>query len=67
MATEIWVNIGWRHQAITWTNVDLSSVRSKDIYLEEISWEMSQPSIAKKWTWKPLNQNFVKISQGPMS
>ena len=24
MATEIWPKIGWRHQAITWTNVDLS-------------------------------------------
>ena len=35
MVTQIWVNIGsgngllpdaWRHQAITWTNVDLSQV-----------------------------------------
>ena len=51
MATEIWVNFGsgngLLHQAITWTNADLSSVKSKDIHLEEISWEMSQPSITK--------------------
>ena len=42
-----WWFVAWRHQAITRTNVDLSSVTSKDIHLEEISWEMSQPSIAK--------------------
>ena len=38
MATEIWVNIGsgngLLHQAITWTNVDLSSVMSSDIHLK---------------------------------
>ena len=44
--TEIWVNIGsgngllpdgtWRHQAFTWTNVDLPSVRSIGIHLSTI-------------------------------
>ena len=37
----------WRHQAITWTNVDLSSVRSIDIQLMTISQEMPQPLITK--------------------
>ena len=70
MATEICVNIGTGngllHQAITWTNVDLSSARSKDIHLEEILWDMSQRSITKmnlKTTWLKL----FKISQEPMS
>ena len=29
--------VAWRHQAITWTNVDLSSVRSSDIRVRAIS------------------------------
>ena len=37
--------VAWRHQAITWTNVDLSSVRSCDIPLGAISQKISQPSI----------------------
>ena len=51
MATENWVNIGLGSsllpdgQAITWTNVDLSSVRSNDILLRAISQQVSQPSI----------------------
>ena len=36
-----------RHQAITWTNVDLLSVRSTDIHLSAISQEIVQPSITK--------------------
>ena len=47
MTTEIWVNIAWWHQAITWTNVDLSSVRSSDNHLKAIAPEMPQPSITK--------------------
>ena len=54
MATEIWVNIGsgkwlvaWWHQAITWTSVDSSSVKSSDIQNRAISQEMPQPSITK--------------------
>ena len=34
-----------RHQAITWTNVDFSSVMSHDIHLREISQEIPRPSI----------------------
>ena len=52
MATAIWVNIGsgnglLRHQAITWTNVDLSSSRSSDIHLRASSQEIPQPSITE--------------------
>ena len=46
MATEILVNIG-RHQAITWTNVDWSSVKSSDIHITAISQEMPQQPIFK--------------------
>ena len=37
--------VAWRHQAITRTNVDLSSVRSSDIFLGTISQQVTQPSI----------------------
>ena len=37
----------WQHQTITWTNADLSSVRSIDINLRTILQEMPQPSITK--------------------
>ena len=47
MATWIYVNIAWRHQAITWTNVDLSSVRSSRIHQRVISQETPQPLIIK--------------------
>ena len=51
MVTDIWVNIGsgngLLHQAITWTNVDWSSVKSCDIQIRAISEEMPQVSITK--------------------
>ena len=54
MATHIWVEkwlrkwlVVWRHQAITWTNIDLSSVTSNDIHLRAISYEIPQPTINK--------------------
>ena len=37
MATQIWVNIGCRHQAITWINVVLSSMGFRSIHLGAIS------------------------------
>ena len=37
--------VAWLHQAITWTNVDWSSVKSSDIHIRAISQEMPQPSI----------------------
>ena len=39
-----WWLVAWWHQAITWTNDDLS-VRSSDIRLRAISQEMPQPSV----------------------
>ena len=39
--------VAWRHQAINWTNVDLSSARSHDIHLRAFSQDISQPSIIK--------------------
>ena len=35
--------LAWRHQAITWTDVDLSSVRASGIHLRAISWEIPRP------------------------
>ena len=37
----------WWHQAITWTNVDLSSVRSSDIHFRANSQEIPEASIIK--------------------
>ena len=48
MASGIWVNIvTWRPQAITWTNVDWSSVKSSDIHIRKFSQEISQQAITK--------------------
>ena len=35
----------WWHQAISWTNVDLSSVGSHGLYMRAVSWEMVRISI----------------------
>ena len=53
----IWRQGSRWHQAITWTNVDLSSLRSSDVHLREISLEISQPSITKI----SLKNHFSKI------
>ena len=42
----LWLG-AWRHQAITWTSVDLSSVKSSDIHLNTIAQEIPQPPITK--------------------
>ena len=47
MVAWIWVNIGWWHQAITWTNVDLSSVKSSDIHPKAIALKIHQSSVIK--------------------
>ena len=59
-------NDSWRHQAITWTNVDLSSVRSSDILLRAISQQVSQPSNTVIGL-KSTHLKFHKISQATMS
>ena len=42
-----WWLIAWWHQAITWTNIDWTSLRSSDVYLRAISLDTSQPSVTK--------------------
>ena len=45
---QLWLRqwfVAWRHQAINWTNVDLSSVRRRDIHLTAVSQRIPQPSI----------------------
>ena len=56
----LWL-VAWRHQAITWTNVDWSSVKSSDIHIRAISQEMPQPSDTKiclKITSLKFHSNF---------
>ena len=51
----------WRHQAITWTNVDLSSVRSSSIHLRAILQEIPQlpvTEISLKITYLKYCSNF---------
>ena len=38
----VWL-VAWQHQAITWYNVDWSSVQSNDIHIRAILQEMPQP------------------------
>ena len=54
-------HVAWRHQAITWANLDLS-VRSSDINLRAIWQEIPQASII--WiSWKISYLGFTKLYQ----
>ena len=58
--------VAWRHQAITWTNVDLSSVRSSGIHLRAILQEIPQPSVTEinlKITYLKLCSNFPGVNE----
>ena len=55
--------VAWRHQAITWTNVDLSLVRSINIHLRAISPEIPQLSITRI-TLKTTYPKFYSNSPG---
>ena len=59
--------VAWRHQAITWTNVDLSSVRSSGIHLSAISWEIpARPQFTKislTITYLKLNWNLPRANE----
>ena len=57
-----WLDAWW-HQAIAWTNVDLSSLRSNDVHLRAISLEISQPSV-NKMTLKIVFRLFYWILPG---
>ena len=53
--------VAWWHQAITWTDVDLSSVRPTDIHLRASSQEIHQPSITEiicKIKYLKFHSNF---------
>ena len=61
-----WLLVAWRHQAITWTIVDWSSVKSSDIQIRAISQVMSQPSITKiclKITCLKYHANFPEANE----
>ena len=51
------MSVAWQHQAITWTNVDLSSVRSIDNRLWAISRKISQPTM----TLHSLKNSYSKL------
>ena len=56
---------GW-HQTITWTSVDLSSVRSSDNHLRVISQEIPQPWITKiglKITYLKFKENLPEANE----
>ena len=56
-----WCLHAWRHQAITWTNVDWSSAKSNDIHIRAISQEMPQPPITEirlKITYLKVHSDF---------
>ena len=53
--------VAWGHQVITWTNVDLSSVRLSDIHLRASSQKIPQPSVTKiiwKIKYLKFHSNF---------
>ena len=64
-----WCLVAWRHQAITWTNVDLSSLRSRAVHLRANSLEISQLSVTKtslkiiflRFYWNLPGTNELKI------
>ena len=56
-----WRLDAWRHQAITWTNIDWPPVKSNDIHIKAISQEMPQSSITKiclKIIYLKFHSNF---------
>ena len=61
-----WWLVAWQPQAITWTNVDLLSVRSNDIHLRTISQEISQLPITEisfKITYLKFRSNLSGTSE----
>ena len=52
-----WCLHAWRHQAITWTNVDWSSAKSNDIHIRAISRDASTTN-----HWNPFENNISKSS-----
>ena len=59
-----WWLRAWQHQTITWTSVDLSSVRSNDINLRVISLEIPQPPVTKITLKNDLSKIDLKSHRG---
>ena len=57
MGQQLWL-VAWQHQAITWINAYLSSIRFSKIHLKAISQEITHPSI----TESSLRIMYKKIS-----
>ena len=55
-----WWLLAWRHQAITWTNVDLSSVRSCGIHLRALSKDLKIPNTKTRSKITFLRSTFPK-------
>ena len=58
--------VAWGHQAITWNNVDLSSLRSSDNPLRAISQELPWPSIVNitlKITNLKFHSNLLGVNE----
>ena len=51
-----------RHQAITWTNIGWSSVKSNDIHIRAFSQQIPQPSL--KSIWKLISKLSLKFPRG---
>ena len=52
------LTVAWQHQTITWTNVDISPVRSCGIHHRALSWEDLKISISKiRWKITSLESN----------
>ena len=65
---KIWL-VAWRHQAITWTNLDLSSVRSCGIHRRALSWEdlaccLTAPSHHLNQSWLIISEVLWHSSEG---
>ena len=61
--------IAWRNQAITWTSVELSSVRSSNIHLRAVSQEIPHQSINKisfKFAYLKFRSNILGANGLPM-
>ena len=52
-----WWLVAWQHQAISWTNHDLSSLRSSDIHLMALCFMGNAQDIAHK----KMQQNYIHV------
>ena len=65
LLNSLWPNDAWSNQAITWNNVDLSSVRASDIHIRAISQKIPQPSVTKmslEFAYLTFHSNFPGVN-----